>query len=139
MRLKPDMVTFKCDYCQNVFAPAPDDEGVCVLGETCAQDCPLCSIPLEHATIAKTRIRYCTKCKGMLVPMEIVASLVEDLRAGLTTTVIPPPSCFTIPYTVARPSPVPLPGSFVVKNGSNTCASVASFIPAPVSVTSSIA
>ena len=29
-----------------------------------------------------------------------------------------PPLCFTMPYTVARPSPVPLPGSLVVKNGS---------------------
>jgi len=92
MRLKPDMVTFKCDYCQNVFAPAPDDDGVCVLGETCDQMCPLCSIALEHATVAKTRIRYCTKCHGMLIPMDILPAVIEDLRAGLTSTVIPPPA-----------------------------------------------
>jgi Zn-finger nucleic acid-binding protein len=92
MRLKPDMVTFKCDYCQSVSAPAVNDEGVTVLGETCVQQCPLCSISLEHATIAKTRIRYCTKCKGMLIPMDILAALVSDLREGQTTTVIPPPA-----------------------------------------------
>jgi Zn-finger nucleic acid-binding protein len=90
MRLKPDMVSFKCEYCQNAFVPTADDEGVCVLGETCAQDCPLCSIPLEHATIAKTRMRYCTKCHGMLIPMDILPSLIEDLRAGQTGTIIPP-------------------------------------------------
>ena len=33
-----------------------------------------------------------------------------------------PPLCFTIPYTVASPSPVPLPIGLVVKNGSKTCA-----------------
>jgi len=37
---------------------------------------------------------------------------------SLSTEIVPPPLCFTIPKTVARPSPVPLPGSFVVKNGS---------------------
>jgi Zn-finger nucleic acid-binding protein len=89
MRLKPDMVGFKCDYCQNAFVPVADDEGVVILGETCAQNCPLCSIPLEHATIAQTRIRYCTKCHGMLIPMEVLPALIGDLRDGLTSTVIP--------------------------------------------------
>src|SRR5574341_215077 len=50
-----------------------------------------------------------------------------------------PPLCFTIPYTVASPSPVPLPTSFVVKNGSNMWAWTSGVIPAPVSLTASIA
>ena len=87
MRLKPDMVTFKCDYCQNVFAPAPDDDGVCVLGETCDQMCPLCSIALEHATVAKTRIRYCTKCHGMLIAMMEFQSLIDAARNETTVAV----------------------------------------------------
>ena len=33
-----------------------------------------------------------------------------------------PPPCFTIPYTVDRPSPVPFPFSLVVKNGSKIAA-----------------
>lgn len=92
MHLKPDMVTFKCDYCQSVYAPAPSDEGVTVLGEPCDQQCPLCSTALVHATVSSTRIRYCTKCKGMLVPMGIVAVLVNDIRSDLPSTVIPPPA-----------------------------------------------
>src|SRR5690349_13203351 len=48
-----------------------------------------------------------------------------------------PPLCLTMPYTVERPSPVPLPGSLVVKNGSNTRVRVASSMPVPVSVTAS--
>jgi len=52
--------------------------------------------------------------------------------------VIVPPCCFTIPYTVASPSPVPFPCPFVVKNGSKMCACVSSSIPVPVSLTDSI-
>src|SRR2546428_13761204 len=43
--------------------------------------------------------------------------------------------CLTIPYTVASPSPVPLPRSLVVKNGSKICVRVPASIPVPVSVT----
>ena len=46
-----------------------------------------------------------------------------------------PPACRMIPYTVARPSPVPLPTPLVVKNGSNTRARTSSLIPCPVSDT----
>src|SRR6266545_475198 len=46
-----------------------------------------------------------------------------------------PPCCFTRPYTVARPSPVPFPTGFVVKNGSKARCRVASSIPSPVSST----
>ena len=46
--------------------------------------------------------------------------------------------CFTIPNTVARPRPVPLPVSFVVKNGSKIRPRVTSSMPVPVSVTASI-
>ena len=40
-----------------------------------------------------------------------------------------------MPWTVARPSPVPLPSSLVVKNGSNKRACTSGVMPAPVSVT----
>ena len=38
---------------------------------------------------------------------------------GALSTRTTPPLCVTIPYTVDRPSPVPWPTGFVVKNGSN--------------------
>ena len=50
-----------------------------------------------------------------------------------------PPICFTVPYTIARPSPVPLPAGFVVKNGWKICALVASSMPWPVSLTTNTA
>ena len=48
-----------------------------------------------------------------------------------------PPDCLTIPYTVASPSPVPLPGPLVVKNGSNARAFTSAVMPHPVSETAS--
>ena len=50
-----------------------------------------------------------------------------------------PLCCFTIPYTTASPSPVPLSGPFVVKNGSKMRSRVSSSIPIPVSLTESTA
>ena len=48
-----------------------------------------------------------------------------------------PPLWRTMPNTVDRPRPVPLPGALVVKNGSKTRLRVASSMPSPVSVTES--
>ena len=54
---------------------------------------------------------------------------------GSLSTAIVPPVCVTIPYEVASPSPVPSPGAFVVKNGSNARTRVSSSMPIPVSRT----
>ena len=42
-----------------------------------------------------------------------------------------------MPYTVARPSPVPRPTALVVKKGSKMCGRASSGIPMPVSVSMS--
>src|ERR1017187_384337 len=81
MRLKPDMESFRCDYCQSVYFPEKNDDGVRVLDEPSGQNCPLCNIPLVHAAIAKVRIIYCTGCHGMLVSMPVFEVLVEELQA----------------------------------------------------------
>jgi hypothetical protein len=69
MRLKPDMESYKCDYCQNVYFPEKNDDGVRVLGDPCDQDCPICNVPLVRAVLAKCPIIYCKKCGGMMVAM----------------------------------------------------------------------
>ena len=56
---------------------------------------------------------------------------------GSLYTHTPPPLCFTMPNTVDRPRPVPLPCSFVLKNGSKMRARGAASIPTPVSVSAS--
>ena len=65
------------------------------------------------------------------------ARKVEPLPASLNTLICPP-NCVTMLWTVARPSPVPRPGSLVVKYGSNSRARVSSSMPGPVSLTESM-
>jgi Zn-finger nucleic acid-binding protein len=88
MHLKPDMDSFRCDYCQSVYFPEKEDDGVRVLGEPSDQACPLCNLPLVLAAIAKVRILYCTACRGMLIPMPAFAVLVDELRAGQGSEIV---------------------------------------------------
>src|SRR5688500_9961109 len=72
-------------------------------------------------------------------------SAVSPATGRQTLNVVPTPGslcahtypfdCFTMPYTVARPRPVPWPTGLVVKNGSKTCASVSRSMPCPESRT----
>jgi Zn-finger nucleic acid-binding protein len=84
--LKPDTEGFKCDYCHALFFPGEEDDGVQVSGEqpdpSLAQACPLCNVPLVQAAIAKIPVLYCTQCHGLLLPMQVLPSLIEELRAG---------------------------------------------------------
>src|SRR5690606_39536213 len=63
------------------------------------------------------------------------ATLTVVPRPGLLLSQTVPPDCEMIPYTIASPSPVPLPGGLVVKKGSNARATAAASMPTPVSVT----
>src|SRR3569623_283966 len=60
---------------------------------------------------------------------------VDPLPTSLTTRMRPRCSSI-IPWLTARPSPVPAPTGFVVKNGSNTCESASLGMPQPWSITS---
>ena len=79
-----------CDYCKNIFFPPKDDEGVSVLQDA-SDDIARSARPLMHAALAKVQIRYCTRCRGMLVPMGVFLALVKELRAGEPGSLVPPP------------------------------------------------
>lgn len=81
MRLRPDMESFQCPYCQRVCLPEKNDDGVRVLGDPVDQQCPLCNLPLVHAVLARKQILYCTGCQGMMIPMPMLEGLIEELRA----------------------------------------------------------
>ena len=89
MRLKADMESFQCDYCQRVVLPEKNDDGVRVLNEPAGQDCPICSTPLVRAALAKVPIVYCTGCRGMLIPMQALEALADELRTGQGSEAVP--------------------------------------------------
>ena len=90
MRLDSGAESLTCDYCHSVYFPGKNDDGVRVLGAATEDTCPVCGIPLMDASLAGTRIRYCTCCRGMSVAMDIFAALVEAVRAGQEGAEIPP-------------------------------------------------
>jgi Zn-finger nucleic acid-binding protein len=100
-----DGETFKCDYCKSVYVPGQDDEGVRLLGAGPGDECPVCSIPLMQASLAKISILSCTKCRGMLLPMETFQTLVEAVKAQQPggTAVEPPADPAALRRTVACP------------------------------------
>lgn len=85
MRLDADKDYLVCDYCGNIHVAEVNEEGVRLLDETAPTEgnaeCPLCAVPLANAAIHGQRILYCRRCHGMIIPMDIFAPLVEDLRS----------------------------------------------------------
>jgi Zn-finger nucleic acid-binding protein len=83
---RPDTEGYKCDYCHAVFYPGEEDDGVQVVGEqpdpALSLACPLCNQTLVQAAIAKIPVLYCTECHGLLLPMQVLQSLIDELRAG---------------------------------------------------------
>ena len=81
MRLKDDADYLVCDYCETPHFPDPNADGVRVLGVPAGIFCPLCAIPLMHASVARERIFYCERCRGMLIAMDMFTEIVDDLRS----------------------------------------------------------
>ena len=81
MRLEPDKDYLICDFCGNIHTGEADASGVRILGEEAPELCPICAIHLVHAAVDGQRIRYCRRCLGMLISMDIFAALVADLRS----------------------------------------------------------
>jgi Zn-finger nucleic acid-binding protein len=81
LRLEGDLEDLACEYCKNIYYPEKNDEGVRVLSEDAEEACPICAIPLMHAIVARERIRYCTRCRGMLIPMETFLALIQEMKA----------------------------------------------------------
>lgn len=92
MRLKPDEDCYTCDYCGAVYVPEKNSDGVRVLGGASGETCPNCNIPLVQAAIEKSRILYCTKCLGMLVPMPAFRGLVAALQVSAGASMTQPPA-----------------------------------------------
>ena len=91
LRLEGHEEGLACDYCKSIYYPEKNAEGVRVLNDTADESCPVCAIPLRHALLARERIRYCTRCHGMLIPMEVFVGLVQELKANGNGPVIPQP------------------------------------------------
>jgi LSD1 subclass zinc finger protein len=80
MRLESGADSLTCAYCGNVVFPQKDDDGVRVLSEPGDELCPTCNLGLVAASFSGAHLQYCTRCRGMLIEMEVFADLVQTLR-----------------------------------------------------------
>ena len=82
-----------CEYCQAVYLPEKSIDGVRVFDQPSELACPVCRVPLLHATLARQRILYCSHCRGALIAMPVFVVLVDALRAqsGDDVEIAPPP------------------------------------------------
>ena len=92
MQLDKGLDSWSCVYCKSVYYSQKNEDNVCVLHETSALACPVCSVPLAEAAIDGHKLFYCTRCRGSLIPVPVFVSLVDELRAkqGGAFAVSPP-------------------------------------------------
>ena len=91
LRLEGHDESLSCDYCKSIYYAEKNDDGVRVLGDAAEESCPVCAVPLRHAILARERIRYCTRCRGALIPMDTFVVLVQELQSPSTKPAIPQP------------------------------------------------
>ena len=82
-----------CEYCRAVYLPEKNEDGIRVFDQASDLLCPVCAVPLIHASMERQRIFYCARCRGTLVPMAVFVVLVQNLRArrGGAVEISPPP------------------------------------------------
>ena len=93
LNLQDGATSAECQYCKLVYLPSKNLDGVRVFDQPSDLHCPICRVPLMHATMSRQRIWYCTGCRGSLIPMPVFIVLVRALRAqvGDATEIAPTP------------------------------------------------
>jgi Zn-finger nucleic acid-binding protein len=86
LRLEEGKDYLTCNYCRNMHFPELNDDGVRVLGEEAEQFCPICRIPLLHASVEGMRMLSCGQCRGILLNMNVFVDAVDALRVNLGRT-----------------------------------------------------
>jgi LSD1 subclass zinc finger protein len=105
IHLEDGATSATCQYCGAVYVPEKNVDGVRVFSQPSELSCPICHVPLMHATIARQRILNCTRCRGSLVPMPVFVVLIAALRAqrGDATEIVPPPDPHQLDRATACP------------------------------------
>ena len=80
MRLLANRDCLTCDFCGNIHVPEANADGVRVFDLATGLNCSICATPLVHAAVAGLRIQHCTRCKGLLIPMDSMLAIVTHLR-----------------------------------------------------------
>jgi len=94
LTIRPDTEGSECSFCRKVYFPGEDGERIEVSTDSPDPSlaCPVCFEPLVKASLVKTPVLYCKQCCGVLMPMEAVAEVVDELRAGVESDAVQTPA-----------------------------------------------
>jgi Zn-finger nucleic acid-binding protein len=82
---------FFCRHCGAFHFPELVDEGVRVLQRDAARACGVCKRPLAAAELYdQFAVRYCERCRGVLVSRRDFAEIIETRRAWASTPPVAP-------------------------------------------------
>jgi Zn-finger nucleic acid-binding protein len=85
---------FVCRHCGSFSFPEPIDvDGIRIVGRTPdARSCPVCRVPMDQAVLDETHAaHFCGKCRGILLPRDTFAGVINRRRAWATGHPVPPP------------------------------------------------
>lgn len=94
MRLILEKRQYVCNHCTSTYFPEPNTKGVRVLAEKSHGLCPVCcGSHLVFAEVANKTVLHCQHCRGMLLQISELFSIIQVLRAQrpARVEVIPPP------------------------------------------------
>jgi Zn-finger nucleic acid-binding protein len=60
-------ITYNCEYCTATFFPEESRDGIRATDIETSLSCPLCRVPLLQAYIDKIEMKYCGRCRGVLI------------------------------------------------------------------------
>jgi Zn-finger nucleic acid-binding protein len=92
MRFDKARECLSCEFCGDVRMLDPDPDGVAMLGTASPLECPVCAIPLTEAAVHGRQLLCCSRCRGLLIPMDGFVGLTWDLRSGREPSPEPPPA-----------------------------------------------
>jgi len=92
MQLHLDKQHFSCDYCDTIYFPDENEDGIRILDADSNIECPVCRTRLVYGFIDQTRILHCQTCRGILINQESFLMCIEYLRARSTRPPIIPPA-----------------------------------------------
>jgi Zn-finger nucleic acid-binding protein len=67
MTLDDQKIIYQCDYCTSTYFPEESRDGIRSTDIESSHSCPVCRIPLHLAYIEKIQVKYCGRCRGVLI------------------------------------------------------------------------
>lgn len=88
MRLIEPRYYYRCDHCGTYqFPDTVEADGIRIVGPVAdALSCPVCTTMLLRALLDAHPVDFCETCRGVLLPRQTFAGVVNARRAWATTT-----------------------------------------------------